>query len=81
MLLKRVLDKPVDWPRGYERRARRCVSWEVMGLRPEWRAAFVRRTRMDERREPRVAPRKAPSPATRPEPILWKLRPALNSSL
>lgn len=81
MLLKRILEKPADWPRRDGRHTRRSLSWAVIGSRPEWRAAFVRRIHRDERREPRVAPRTAPSPAVRPEPILWKLRPVLNSSL
>jgi len=79
MLLKRTLERPVDWPE-IAGRARRRISWAV-GRRPEWRAAFLRRIGFDERQESRPGPRPAQSPTVRTERKLWKLRPALNSSL
>lgn len=80
MLLKRILERPANWP---ERpvRGRRFVSGAAGSWRPEWRAAFLRRTRIAEQDEAGIAPRKARSRSVRPEPKLWKLRLVLNSSL
>ncbi|MGH8217023.1 MAG: hypothetical protein ACREUT_00420 [Steroidobacteraceae bacterium] len=80
MLLKRILDRPADWP-GRAGRARRYISWTAGSWRPEWRAAFLRRTGIDEQSKPRFAPRTARSRSVRTEPKIWKLRLVLNSSL
>jgi hypothetical protein len=80
MLLKRILERPADWP-GRAGRARRRISWTPGGWRPEWRVAFLRRTGIDEQLKPRGAPLKARSGTVRPETKLWKLRPVLISSL
>ncbi len=80
MLLKRILERPADWP-GRTERARRCIPWPAGDRRPEWRAALLQRIGIDEQRKPLVAPRTAQSAAVHAERKLWKLRPALNSSL
>jgi len=80
MLLKRILERPADWPERAGR-ARQRISGAAGNWRPEWRAAFLRRTRIDEQNGPRVAPGKARSRNVRAEPKLWKLRLVLNSSL
>jgi hypothetical protein len=80
MPLKRILEQPADWP-ARAGRARRCISWAAGSWRPEWRAAFLRRTGIEEQLKPRLAPKIARSRSVRPDPKLWKLRLVLNSSL
>ncbi len=79
MLLTRIMEQPDEWPARRAKRLRRAVSWAVMGFRPEWRTAFLRRTESDERRVPHVRSKKRSSTRSTTEAKLWKLPLALTS--